>query len=105
MNTLFVIDEAYYHFNNITAKTLIKKFDNIIVVRTFSKAFGLAGLRIGYSIAHNKIIDYMRSIKPVYEINSLNIKILLFFLKKIYIMKKKCKANNFPNFPFNCLLQ
>ena len=41
LKSLVIIDEAYYHFNNITAKKLINKFDNLIVVRTFSKAFGL----------------------------------------------------------------
>ena len=86
-NSIFVVDEAYYHFNNVTAKNLIKKYNNLIVVRTFSKAFGLAGLRVGYSISNKKNIDFMKSIKPIYEINSINIKIILFFIKNLKIMK------------------
>ena len=89
--SLVVIDEAYYHFSNFSAITLIKKFDNLIVVRTFSKAFGLAGLRIGYSISNKKIIDSMKIIKPIYEINNINIKICNYFLKNINIMKKYVK--------------
>ena len=58
-NSLVIIDEAYYHFNNITAKQLINKFDNLIVVRTFSKAFGLAGMRVGYTMANKNIIGCM----------------------------------------------
>ena len=94
MNTLFVVDEAYYHYNNISAKKLIKKFDNLIVVRTFSKAFGLAGLRVGYTIADENIIGLMKSIKPIYEINSINIKIINFFLDNIRIMKENVKQIN-----------
>ena len=87
MNIFLIIDEAYYHFNNTTAQKLVKKFNNLIVVRTFSKAFGLAGLRIGYCISNKKIINYMRIIKPIFEINSINIKVLSYFLKNLYLMK------------------
>jgi len=90
-NSLVVIDEAYYHFNKITAKSLINKFQNLIIVRTFSKAFGLAGMRIGYTISNKKIIQFMMSIKPIYEINSLNIKLVAFFLKNLMIMKNYVK--------------
>ena len=94
MNCLFVVDEAYYHFNNVTAKNLVKKYKNLIVVRTFSKAFGLAGLRVGYTISDEQNINYLKSIKPIYEINSINIKIILFFLKNINVMKKYVQEVN-----------
>ena len=45
-NVPILIDEAYYGFSNITALPLLKKYRNLIISRTFSKAFGLAGLRI-----------------------------------------------------------
>ena len=67
-----------FHFNNITALNLIKKFKNLIVVRTFSKAFGLAGLRIGYVAANYEIINYLRILKPIYEINNLNLEVSAF---------------------------
>ena len=70
-----IVDEAYYHFNNTTAKSLIASCPNLIVVRTFSKAFGMAGMRIGYTISNKKIIGYMLSIKPIYEINAFNMKL------------------------------
>jgi len=94
MGYLVVIDEAYYHFNNISSIKLYKKYDNLITVRTFSKAFGLAGLRIGYCVASKNIIDSLKSTKPIYEINSINIKILNFFLNNIHIMKKNVKEIN-----------
>lgn len=89
--SLVIIDEAYYHFNNITAQPLIKSCKNLIVVRTFSKAFGVAGMRIGYTISNKKIIDYMLSIKPIYEINAFNMKLVRLLIKNINIMKNYVK--------------
>jgi len=89
--SLVIIDEAYYHFNNITAQPLIKSCKNLIVVRTFSKAFGVAGMRIGYTISNKKIIDYMLSIKPIYEINAFNMKLVRLLIKNIKIMKNYVK--------------
>ena len=86
--SIFIVDEAYYHFNKVSAKSLIKNYKNLIVVRTFSKAFGLAGLRVGYTISNEKNIGFLKSIKPIYEINSINIKIILFFLKNLKIMRQ-----------------
>ena len=50
-DTLVIIDEAYYEFSGITFVDLVKKHPNLMVIRTLDKAFGLAGLRIGYAIA------------------------------------------------------
>ena len=91
MGSLVIIDEAYYHFNNITAKSLIKKCKNLIVVRTFSKAFGVAGMRVGYTISNKKIIGYMLSIKPIYEINAFNMKLVRLLIKNIKVMKDYVK--------------
>ncbi len=88
INCLFVLDEAYFHFNNLTGIKLIKKYENLVVVRTFSKAFGLAGIRVGYLVSNKKIINDIKSIKPIYEINGINVKIIDFFLKNLNIMKK-----------------
>ena len=89
--SLVIIDEAYYHFNNITAQSLIKSCQNLIVVRTFSKAFGVAGMRIGYTISNKKIIGYMLSIKPIYEINALNMKLVRILIKKYKSHEELCK--------------
>jgi histidinol-phosphate aminotransferase len=89
--SLVIIDEAYYHFNNVTAQPLIKSCQNLIVVRTFSKAFGVAGMRIGYTISNKKIIGYMLSIKPIYEINAFNMKLVRILIKNIKVMKNYVK--------------
>ena len=87
IKSLVVIDEAYAHFNHVNTVPLIKDHNNLIVVRTFSKAFGLAGARIGYTVANRKLISLLQSIKPIYEVNGVNTRIIEFFLKNINIMK------------------
>jgi histidinol-phosphate aminotransferase len=68
-NTLVYIDEAYYEFCQITAASLIDKYPNLIITRTFSKAFGLASLRIGYVLSSVKNIDEMLKVRGPYDIN------------------------------------
>jgi histidinol-phosphate aminotransferase len=64
-NTKFLIDEAYIEFSkNDTCSDLIKLYKNIIITRTFSKAYGLAGLRLGYLLAHQ---DTTKHIKIIYN--------------------------------------
>ena len=71
LNVPVLIDEAYHGFSKISCISLIKKFKNLIVTRTFSKSFGLAGLRVGYIAANKKIADLLYRFKPMYEVNSL----------------------------------
>ncbi len=51
---------------------MIKDFDHIIITRTFSKALGIAGARVGYAISNPKNIDLLRKLKPIDEINQLS---------------------------------
>ena len=52
---IVVVDEAYFEYSGVTVKDLVESYENLVVVRTFSKAFGLAGLRIGYAIASPRV--------------------------------------------------
>ncbi|WP_058371498.1 pyridoxal phosphate-dependent aminotransferase [Pyrodictium occultum] len=61
---LLILDEAYYEFSGVTYAGLTEAYDNLLVVRTLSKAFSLAGLRIGYAIAHPRLAERLRSIMP-----------------------------------------
>ena len=70
-NVPVLIDEAYYGFCKITCVPLIKKYKNLIVSRTFSKAYGVAGVRVGYLIASPRIANILYKLKPMYEINSI----------------------------------
>lgn len=70
---IVVVDEAYIEFAStpsLANKTL--GFENLVVLQTFSKAWGLAGIRVGYAVAQEEIIDYLNKIKPPYNINKIS---------------------------------
>lgn len=70
--TVFVIDEAYAEFSGKTFIPAALTLDNVVVLRTLSKAFGLAGLRIGYAIARPPILQMLSKVKLPYNVNSLS---------------------------------
>ncbi|CAE6487196.1 histidinol-phosphate transaminase [Candidatus Nitrosotenuis uzonensis] len=71
---LVIVDEAYGEFSDYTVATMTKKFENLVVVRTFSKSFGMAGLRLGYVVASKKFIDvFSRVLQYPYPINTMAI--------------------------------
>lgn len=69
-NAWVVIDEAYYYFYEKTSLDLVKKFDNVIILRTFSKMLSIPGLRLGAIISCPNNIQYINNYKPHYTINS-----------------------------------
>jgi histidinol-phosphate aminotransferase len=64
-----VIDEAYYEFAGQTVVNLVPRFANLMVLRTFSKWAGLAGLRVGYGVFPPQIADILIKVKPPYNVN------------------------------------
>jgi histidinol-phosphate aminotransferase len=71
---LVVIDEAYYEYASMLkdypdTRAYLKKYPNLILTRTFSKIYGLAGLRIGYAFSSPEIVDYLDRIRPPFNIN------------------------------------
>ena len=104
-----LLDEAYHEFSTYNFLSKIKDFDNLIIIRTFSKIFGLAGLRAGYVLSNKDIIKKYFAIKPMYEINSIAVKALElmldnpkyidFYLKEMregeVYAKQFCKKNKF----------
>lgn len=67
-----VIDEAYGEFHHESFIPLVKKYDNLIVTRTFSKAYAMAGLRIGYCVCSPEAADMMTCIRIPYSLNMLS---------------------------------
>ena len=67
---IVVVDETYFEFCGESYMDLINKFDNLIIIRSFSKWAGLAGLRIGYAISNPELIKRIIQIKQPYNINS-----------------------------------
>jgi len=76
-NTIFLLDEVYYNYNNISTTNLIDDFDNLIIVRSFSKAHGLAGERVGYILSNKKNINSLILQRPMNEVTQLAIKLAI----------------------------
>lgn len=66
-----ILDEAYADFAGIDASGLLDEFDNLIIIRTFSKNIGFTGLQIGYILANEQVIEIIEKFKPTIELNSL----------------------------------
>jgi len=79
-NTLVVIDGAYMEYasfkdarKRVTPKELIENFNNVIYLGTFSKAYGLGGMRVGYGISNSKIIKELYKLRPPFNITTLSL--------------------------------
>lgn len=70
-DALVVVDEAYIDFGGESALPLIDELPNLVVVRTFSKAFALAGARLGYCVAAPTVIDDLRRVRLPYHVSAL----------------------------------
>ncbi|WP_455277932.1 histidinol-phosphate transaminase [[Eubacterium] cellulosolvens] len=79
----FIVDEAYSEFSNKTNAELIKKYDNLIVMRSMSKYFCLAGLRIGYSLSNPKIAESLEKVRLPFTINSIASRAAILALKNL----------------------
>lgn len=66
---LFVLDEAYCEFAGVTYLDLLDELENLLVLRTFSKAFSMAGLRVGYLIARPEVISELQKVRLPYNSN------------------------------------
>lgn len=73
-DTLVVVDEAYHEYVDAPGLTsalgYVGKFPNLVVTRTFSKAYGLAGLRVGYLVAHPTVVDVLERLRESFNVNN-----------------------------------
>ncbi len=69
---LFVVDEAYAPFATENAVPLLARFPNLVIVRTLSKAHALAGIRVGYALAHPDLIGVLDRVRDSYNVNRLS---------------------------------
>ncbi len=88
-NKLFIIDEAYVDFSDKkSCLPLVKKYNNILVLRTFSKSFSLCGIRLGFALGHKDLIEGINKVKDPYNINALTQLIGLEAFKKVTYYQK-----------------
>ena len=69
---LFVVDEAYAAFARENAEPLLSRYRNLVVVRTLSKAYALAGIRVGYALADAAVIDVLDRVRDSYNVSRLS---------------------------------
>jgi len=73
VQTLIVLDEAYVEYGDEQVNTIqwLEKYPNLIITRTFSKAYGLAGLRVGFALSHPEVADLLNRIRQPFNVNNL----------------------------------
>jgi histidinol-phosphate aminotransferase len=92
LNTIVVVDEAYIDFaSEPSLASRVLQQNNLIVMRTLSKAWGLAGIRLGYCVADPLIVSYALKVKAPYNVNSLTSKMALEALANIAQMQETLK--------------
>ncbi len=88
---LVVIDEAYQEFSSQDAKPLLREFENLIILRTFSKALSLAGMRVGYMLAAPEICDEVRKARLPYSVNLFSETAVMVALDEIACLKEQVR--------------
>lgn len=74
VGALVIVDEAYHYFYKQTFLKQALKRDNVAVLRTFSKMMSLAGCRMGFVISNPSVIEYLRHVRPSFEVNAVALK-------------------------------
>ncbi|MFZ2455091.1 MAG: histidinol-phosphate transaminase [Candidatus Altiarchaeia archaeon] len=85
---IVAVDEAYFEYHGTTAKNLLLNYPNVIIMRTMAKAFGLAGMRIGYALADPEIAEAIKKVRGPFTVNYLAQEATILALKDTDYMKK-----------------
>lgn len=95
--TLVVVDEAYFQYvtreDYPDAVRLLQEFPNVVAMRTFSKVYGLAGLRVGYGVGHPDVIAMMERVREPFNVNSLALVAAEAALSDTAHVEKSVRAN------------
>jgi histidinol-phosphate aminotransferase len=96
-NILVVLDEAYNEYlpedKRYDSVSWLKEFPNLIISRTFSKAYGLAGLRVGYALAHEQVTDMINRVRQPFNVNSVAQAAAVAALRDVSFVKKTFELN------------
>ena len=71
-DALVMVDEAYFEFSCTTVRPLLAEYDNLVILRTFSKAFSLAGVRMGYLLANECVINEFKKVRQPYSVDAVS---------------------------------
>ena len=87
-DTLVVLDEAYMDFSDQSLLPEFHDYDNLLLLRTCSKAFGMAGLRLGFAVGQKRLVDAIKGVKSPYNVNALSQKLGAAVLRHPQAMKE-----------------
>ncbi len=87
-----VVDEAYYEFGKASAVELIARHPNVVVIRTFSKAFALASARVGYSVAHPAVAARLNQVRPPTSVSRASVRLAEAALGDLAAMRRRVRA-------------
>lgn len=97
VQVVVLLDEAYNEYLAAELKTdsiaWLAGFPNLVVTRTFSKAYGLAGLRVGYALAHERVADLMNRVRQPFNVNSLSLAAAAAALNDHEFVRRSCELN------------
>ena len=71
-DTLVMVDEAYFEFSRHTVRHLLEQYDNLVILRTFSKAFSLAGVRMGYLLGSERVLREFKKVRQPYSVDAVS---------------------------------
>jgi histidinol-phosphate aminotransferase len=89
---IVLVDEAYAEYADYSVVPLIGKYENLVVLRTFSKAFGLAGLRLGYAVANPRLASTIDKLPAPYAVNVVSLSMGRKLLENIAVVKEAVEA-------------
>lgn len=87
-----VIDEAYVDFAKYSVIDWVRDFDNLIVLKTFSKAFGLAGIRFGFLVSNRSIVEYVKRVTPPFNVNIVAQRLIVSVLRHWEYFKEQTQS-------------
>jgi histidinol-phosphate aminotransferase len=90
-NGIVVVDEAYADFAKYTVIDWTRNFDNLVVLRTFSKAFGLAGIRFGFLVSNKSIVEYVKRVMPPFDVNIVTQRLIVLALQNWSYFQQRIK--------------
>ncbi|MBQ9004258.1 MAG: histidinol-phosphate transaminase [Eggerthellaceae bacterium] len=71
-DALVMVDEAYFEFSRYTARPLLARYENLVILRTFSKAFSLAGVRLGYLLGSERVLTEFKKVRQPYSVDAVS---------------------------------
>jgi len=88
-NGIIVVDETYVDFAKYSVIDWIRNFDNLVILRTFSKAFGLAGIRFGFLVSNKSIAEYVKRVTSPFNVNIVTQRFIVLALKNWNYFKEQ----------------